>query len=262
MRVVVAGATGLIGSKTAARLRDHGVEVALISRREGVDVVTGEGLPKVLRGADVVVDVTDAPSRAETASVDFFGTATGNLLEAAGSAGAEHYVILSVVGADRLKAGYFRAKAEQEELARRSPIPHSIVRARRFFESVEDVSRSVPYTDSVHVVPVLTRPVAADDVAVAVAHVAVGVTLFGILEVAGPDEGRLDELTEKLLAAQGEKRAVIAARPGLLHPAGHRRLVAFHRPAGQHLAAPAMPLEQWRHPARCSFCGTDGRQGS
>ncbi|MFD3586970.1 SDR family oxidoreductase [Streptomyces sp. NPDC058683] len=210
MRVVVVGATGLIGSKTVARLRDHGVEVALVSRREGVDVMTGEGLPKALRGADVVVDVADAPSRAETASVEFFSTATGNLLEAAGSAGAEHYVILSVVGADRLRAGYFRAKADQEELVRRSPIPHSIVRATPFFESVEDMSCSVSYTDSVHVAPVLTRPVATDDVAAAVAHVAVGVPLFGVLEVAGPDEGRLDELTQKLLAAQGDRRAVIA----------------------------------------------------
>jgi uncharacterized protein YbjT (DUF2867 family) len=210
MRVVVAGATGLIGSKTVVRLRDHGVEGALVSRREGVDVMTGEGLSKALRGADVVVDVTDAPSRAETASVEFFGTATGNLLEAAGSVGAEHYVILSVVGADRLQAGYFRAKAVQEQLVRRSPMPHSIVRATPFFESVEDVSRSVSYTDSVHVAPVLTRPVATDDVAAAVARVAVGVPLFGVLEVAGPDEVRLDELTEKLLAAQDDKRVVIA----------------------------------------------------
>ncbi|MEU9149491.1 NAD(P)H-binding protein [Streptomyces sp. NPDC048417] len=211
MRVVVAGATGLIGSKTVVRLRDHGVEVALVSRTEGVDVMTGEGLPKALRGADVVVDVTDAPSRAETASVEFFGTSTRNLLEAARSAGAEHYVILSVVGADRLQAvGYFRAKAAQEHLVRRSPIPHSIVRATPFFESVEDMSRSVPYTDSVHVAPVLTRPVATDDVAAAVARVAVGVPLFGVLEIAGPDEVRLDKLAEKLLAAQDDKRAVIA----------------------------------------------------
>jgi uncharacterized protein YbjT (DUF2867 family) len=210
MRAVVAGATGLIGSKTDARLRDHGVEVALVSRSEGVDVTTGQGLPEALRGADVVVDVTDAPSRAETVSGEFFRTATSNLLEAARSAGAERCVVLSVVGADRLRAGYFRAKAEQEERVRRSPIPHSIVRATPFFESVEDVSRSVSYKDSVHVAPVLTRSVATDDVAAAVAHVSVGVPLFGVLEVAGPDEGRLDELTAKLLAAQGDTRAVIA----------------------------------------------------
>ncbi|MDO0930503.1 NAD(P)H-binding protein [Streptomyces sp. DG2A-72] len=210
MRVVVAGATGRIGSRTVARLRDHGVEVVLVSRGGGVDVTTGEGLTRALRGADVVVDVTDAPSRGQLASLEFFGTATGNLLEAAASAGVEHHVVLSVVGAERLRAGYFRAKALQEEQVRRSPIPHSVVRATPFFESVEYMSRPATYGDVVHVAPVLTRPVSADDVAAAIAHVAVGVPLFGTLEVAGPEEHRLDDLTAKLLAARGDMREVVA----------------------------------------------------
>jgi hypothetical protein len=108
------------------------VEVVPVSRREGVDVTTGQGLIAALRGADVVVDVTDAPSRAEGTSVEFFGTSTGNLMEAAAATGIEHYVALSVVGADRVQQGYFRAKAVQEERARRSPIPHSLVRAMPF----------------------------------------------------------------------------------------------------------------------------------
>ncbi|WP_328890920.1 SDR family oxidoreductase [Streptomyces sp. NBC_00316] len=210
MRVVVAGATGLIGSRTVARLRDHGVEVVPISRSAGVDVVTGEGLSKALRGAEVVVDVTDAPSRAERTSAEFFGATTANLLQAATAAGAEHYVALSIVGANRVPAGYFRAKAHQEEQARRSPMPHSLVRATPFFESVEAMSRSDAHADGVHVAPVLLRPVSADDVAASVAHVAVGVPLFGALEVAGPEEYRLDVLTAKLLAARGDLRGVIA----------------------------------------------------
>ncbi|MGP4052023.1 SDR family oxidoreductase [Streptomyces sp. 2A115] len=209
MRVVVAGATGLIGSRTVARLRDHGVEVVPVSRGGGVDVITGEGLAEAMRGAEVVVDVTDAPSRGESASLQFFGTATTNLLRAAASAGAEHYVALSVVGADRVRAGYFRAKALQEEQVRRSPVPHSIVRATPFFESVEAMSRSTTHADGVHVTPVLVRPVSTDWVAASVAHVAVGLPLFDVLEVAGPEEYRLDDLTAKLLAARGDLREVV-----------------------------------------------------
>ncbi|AVH60616.1 MULTISPECIES: SDR family oxidoreductase [Streptomyces] len=209
MRVVVVGATGLIGSRTVARLRDHGVEIAPVSRGEGVDVITGVGLAEALRGADVVVDVTDAPSRAEETSLQFFDTATTNLLGAAVSAGAEHYVILSVVGAERLQSGYFRAKLLQEDRVRRSLIPHSIVRATPFFESVESMARMSTCGDGVHAAPVLMRPVSTDDVAAAVAHVAVGVPLFGTVEVAGPEEYRLDDLTAMLLAAKGGVRDVV-----------------------------------------------------
>ncbi|MCQ4207679.1 SDR family oxidoreductase [Streptomyces longispororuber] len=209
MRVVVAGATGRIGTRTVARLRDHGVEVTPVSRSTGVDVVTGRGLAEALRGADVIVDVTEAPSRAEAPSVEFFGTATGNLLEAAATAGVEHYVALSLVGADRVQRGYFRAKAVQEERARRSPVPHSVVRATPFFESVDALARSTAHTDGVHVAPVPTRPVSTDDVATELAHVAVGLPLFGVLETAGPEEYRLDELTAKLLAARGDLRGVV-----------------------------------------------------
>ncbi|MFD7401939.1 SDR family oxidoreductase [Streptomyces sp. NPDC059866] len=211
MRVVVAGGTGLIGSRTVARLRDHGVEVVSVSRGEGVDITTGEGLAEALRGAEVVVDATDAPARTEKASVDFFGTATATLVEAAAAAGAEHYVVLSAVGAERLKSGYFRAKLLQEEQVRRSPVPFSsIVRATPFFESVETTALTNARADGVHVAPVLLRPVSANDVAAAVAHVAVGVPAAGILQVAGPEEHRLDDLAAKLLAARGDLRDVVA----------------------------------------------------
>ncbi|WBB62478.1 hypothetical protein O7599_08080 [Streptomyces sp. WMMC500] len=215
MRVVVAGATGLIGARTESRLRERGVEVRPLSRGHGVNVRTGRGLDAALRGADVVVDVTDAPVRSMVAGVRFFRVATAHLLAAAAAAGVEHHVVLSMVGAGPLHAGYFGVKESQEDQARRSVIPHSIVRATLSFESIEamvlaDPRMDGPHRDEVRVPPVPTRPVAADDIAAAVAHVAVGPPLFGIREVAGPEEYRLDEFVAKLLAARGDTRDVVA----------------------------------------------------
>ncbi|MGW3243961.1 SDR family oxidoreductase [Streptomyces sp. NPDC001070] len=210
MRVVVAGATGLIGSRTVARLRDHGVEVVPVPRRDGPDSTTGDELDDALRGADVVVDVTDAPSPAERVSLQFFRTATTGLLAASEAARVEQHVVLSVVGAERLRSGYFRAKLLLEDQVRNSPIPHSIVRATPSFECVEAMALAEEHRDGgVRVAPALVRSVSADDVATTVAHVAVGVPLFDTLEIAGPDEHRLDELTARLLAARGDTRDVI-----------------------------------------------------
>ncbi|MFI6274511.1 SDR family oxidoreductase [Streptomyces sp. NPDC050988] len=209
MRVVVAGANGWIGSRTVARLRDHGVEVVPASRRNRVDVITGRGLREALRGADVVVDVTNPPSHAAQTGLEFFRTATSNLLTAAAAAGVEHCLVLSVVGAERLRSDYFRGKLVQEGKVLRSPLPHSIVRATPFFESVEAMATKKTHHDRVHVAPVLTRPVAADDVAAAVARVAVGLPLFDTLEVAGPEEHRIDDLAAEVLAARRDERVVV-----------------------------------------------------
>ncbi|MER6682013.1 SDR family oxidoreductase [Streptomyces olivaceoviridis] len=210
MRVVVAGATGLIGSRTVARLRDHGVEAVPVSRAAGVDVNTGQGLDQALRAAEVVVDVTDAPSRRQETSTAFFTTATGNLLKAAAAAGVEHYVALSVVGADRVGSGYFRAKAAQEDLVRHTTVPYSVVRATPFYESVVAAVTAGARPDGVHVPPLLLRPVSTDDVATAVAHVAVDLPRFGVLEVAGPEELRFEDVTAELLTSRGRSGPVIA----------------------------------------------------
>lgn len=209
MRAVVAGATGLIGSRTVARLRDHGVEVVPVSRAEGVDLGTGDGVEQALRGADVVVDVTDAPSHEQRVSTEFFTAATGNLLRAAGAAGVEHYVLLSLVGTDRVDSGYLPAKAVQEQLARRSTIPYSVVRATPFFETVRSVAAAGSRPDGVHVPPLLLRPVSADDVSTTVAHVAVGVPLFGVVETAGPEESRLTDLVSDLMTTLHRPEQVI-----------------------------------------------------
>ncbi|MFJ8357222.1 SDR family oxidoreductase [Streptomyces sp. NPDC093984] len=209
MRVVVVGATGLIGARTVARLRDHGVEVVPVSRSDGVDVSTGQGLDRALRAAEVVVDVTEAPSREQGVSTEFFTTATGNLLKAATTAGVEHYVALSVVGADRIGSGYFRAKAAQENLARRATVPYSLVRATPFHETVAAAATAGTRPDGVHVPPLLLRPISTDDVATVIAHVAVGVPHFGVLEAAGPEELRLEDATAELLTALGRTDPLI-----------------------------------------------------
>ncbi|WP_105969029.1 SDR family oxidoreductase [Streptomyces geranii] len=210
MKVVVAGATGRIGSRTVARLRDHGVEVVPVSRRHGVDVLTGDGLDEALRGAGVLVDVTDAPDRIQGArGLQFFRAATTNLLAAAVAAGVEHHVVLSAVGADRLWSDYFRAKLLQEDMVRSSPVPHSIVRATPFFESVAAMVEKNTVYDRVHVAPVLAAPVSTEDVAVAVAHVAVDLPQFGVVEVAGPEVRQLDELAGEVLTARGDSRVVV-----------------------------------------------------
>jgi uncharacterized protein YbjT (DUF2867 family) len=186
------------------------VEVVQASRGDGVDLRTGQGLERALRAAEVVVDVTEAPSREQGVGTEFFATATGNLLRAAAAAGVEHYVALSLVGADRVGSGYFRAKAAQEDLARRATVPYSLVRATPFYETVAAVATAGTRPGGVHVPPLLLRPVATDDVATTLAHVAVGLPHFGVLEAAGPEELSLRDATAQLLAARGRTEPVIA----------------------------------------------------
>ncbi|WP_327714179.1 NAD(P)H-binding protein [Streptomyces sp. NBC_00490] len=209
MKVVVAGATGRIRSRSVTRLRDHGAQVVPLSRALGVDVGDALALRRALRGAQILVDVTDASWRQQDVSTAFFAGTTRSLLMAAREAGVEHYVALSAVGADRVASGYLRAKAVQEGLVRRSALPCSLVRATPFFESVESAVCAGLHADGVRVAPLLLRPVAADDVAAALAHVAVAVPLFGVLEAIGPEERSFEDLAANVLAAQDRVTPVI-----------------------------------------------------
>lgn len=210
MKVVVIGGTGLIGSKVIATLTALGHEAIAASPASGVNTLTGEGLAEVLTGARVVVDVANSPSFGDGPAWDFFSTGTGNLLTAAEEAGVSHHVALSVVGTDRLLAsGYFRAKAVQEKLIGESGIPFSIVRATQFYEFVGRIADSATDGDTVRISSSLSQPMAADDVATAVAHTAVGRAVGGILEVAGPGRYRLDDLVRAQLRAQSDTRRVV-----------------------------------------------------
>ena len=211
MKVVVIGGTGLIGSKLVDKLRAQGHEAVAAAPNTGVNTVTGEGLAEVLKGASVVVDVSNAPDWDDAAVLKFFETSTRNLLTSEAAAGVRHHVALSVVGTDRLaESGYFRAKIAQEKLIRESSIPYTIVHATQFFEFLKSLADISMVGDKVHLPPVLFQPMAADDVASGVARVAVGQPVNGIVEIGGPEQFRVDELVRRRLAALKDPREVIA----------------------------------------------------
>lgn len=216
MKIVVIGGTGLIGSKVVAKLAAQGHETVAASPTSGVDTLTGEGLAEVLQGAAAVVDVTNSPSFEESAATEFFRTSTRNQLEQEVAAGVRHHVALSVVGTDRLAADieYFRAKVVQEQLIRASSVPYTIVHATQFFEFVKSIADASTEGGTVRLPPVFIQPIAADDVAAAVARVAVNAPHNGIVEVGGPERFHLDELVRQGLSARNDPRAVITDPKG------------------------------------------------
>ena len=211
MKIVVIGGSGLIGSKLVNKLREKGHEAVAASPDSGVNTLTCEGLANALKGASVVVDVSNAPSWEDAAVTNFFETSTRNLLANEAAAGVGHHVALSVVGSERLvESGYFRAKIAQENLIKASSIPHSIVRATQFYEFVKGIADVSTDGNTVHLPPVLIQPMAADDVASAVCHVALGSPLNGTVEVGGPEQFRLYELIRRGLAARSDPREVVS----------------------------------------------------
>lgn len=211
MKIVVIGGSGLIGSRLVPKLREHGQEALAASPKSGVDSITGEGLAEAMKGASVVVDVSNAPSWEDSAVLKFFETSTRNLLTQEAAAGVKHHVALSVVGSERmLESGYFRAKIAQEELIKGSSIPYSIVRATQFFEFVKGIADFSTDGNTVRLPSALIQPMAADDVASAIARIAVGSPVNGTVEIGGPEKFRLDELARQALAAGKDPREVVA----------------------------------------------------
>jgi uncharacterized protein YbjT (DUF2867 family) len=210
MKIVVIGATGLIGSGLARKLREEGHQPVAASPDTGVNSLTGEGLHKALRHAQVLVDLTHTPDWSDDAAMHFFQISTRNLLAAAAAAGVGHHAALSVVGTERLtENGYFRAKITQEGLIKASSIPYSIIRATQVFECMNGIVAAATDGNAISLPPALIQPVAADDVASALARVAVGAPLNGMIEIAGPEQVRLDELIRRLLKTRDDSREVI-----------------------------------------------------
>ena len=211
MKIVVIGGSGLIGSKLVSKLREQGHEAIAASPKSGVNSITGEGLAEALKGASVVVDVTNSPSWEDAAVMTFFETSTRNLLSYGAAAGVKHHVALSVVGTERLLAsGFFRAKMAQENLIKASSIPYTIIRATQFFEFVKGIGDFSTEGNKVRLPTALIQPMAADDVASAVGRIATGAPVNGTVEVGGPEKFRLDELVRQSLAAHKDPREVVA----------------------------------------------------
>jgi uncharacterized protein YbjT (DUF2867 family) len=211
MKIVVIGGTGLIGSKLVEKLRRAGHEPLSASPESGVDTYTGKGLEQALEDAQVVVDVSNAPAWDDAAVLDFFQTTSRNILDVETTAGVGHHVALSVVGADRMPdSGYMRGKLAQEEAVKAAAVPYTILRATQFFEFIGRIAVSSTNGDDVHLPPVLVQPEAADDVAAALAEVALSEPVNGLVELAGPEQFRLDELARRVLKAKNDPSRVIA----------------------------------------------------
>lgn len=208
-KIVVIGGSGLIGKKLINNLVQRGYDVTAASRSSGVDILTGEGLAGALEGAQVVVDVTNSPSFEDNAVLKFFETSNRNILAAEAAAGVGHHVALSVVGTDRLLAsGYFRAKLVQENMIKASRVPYTILRATQFFEFVGGISQSATEGSTVRLPPALMQPILSDDVAAALADVALEEPSNGTIELAGPEPIRMDELVRLFLRATGDPKTV------------------------------------------------------
>ena len=211
MKIVVIGGTGLIGSKLVKELREHGQEVVAASPSSGVNTLTGVGLADAVKGAPVVVDVTNSPSWEDAAVLNFFETSTRNLLNYEAAAGVKHHVALSVVGTERLlESGFFRAKMVQENLIKGASIPYSIIRATQFFEFVKSIADFSTEGNKVRLPPAFFQPMAADDVASATGGIAMSSPVNGTVEIGGPERFRLDELIRRDLAARKDPREVIS----------------------------------------------------
>ncbi|WP_095192609.1 SDR family oxidoreductase [Pseudomonas sp. Irchel 3A7] len=210
MKIVVIGGTGLIGSKLVKNLRERGHEALAASPNTGVNSITREGLAQAMDGADIVVDVANAPVWEDQAVLEFFETSTRNLLAAEAAAGVRHHVALSIVGTERLpESGYFRAKVAQENLIKASPVPYTILRATQFFEFVGGIAQAATVGEEIFLSPALIQPMASDDVAAVLTDVTLEAPVNGTVEVAGPEAMPLDELVRRFLRITQDARKVI-----------------------------------------------------
>jgi uncharacterized protein YbjT (DUF2867 family) len=210
MKIIVIGGTGLIGSRVVSNLNARGHEAISASPRSGVNTVTGEGLADALRGAQVVVDVSNSPSWEDQAVLEFFQKSTQNILAAAKAAGVGYYVALSVVGADRLPdSGYMRAKVAQENLMKAGSVPYTILRATQFMEFLGGIA-DASGGDEIKLTTALLQPIAADDVAAAVTDVALEPPANATLDIAGPVAYPMAEIVGAYLQAKGDKRRIVA----------------------------------------------------
>ncbi|MCV9937286.1 SDR family oxidoreductase [Boseaceae bacterium BT-24-1] len=211
MKIVIIGGTGLIGSKTAERLRQKGHDVVAAAPNTGVNTITGEGLAEALKDAKVVIDLANSPSFEDKAVLEFFQTSGRNLMAAEKKAGVKHHVALSIVGTDRLpESGYLRAKVAQERIVREAGIPYTILRSTQFMEFLGGIAQAGMVGDTTHLSTGNLQPIASDDVADFVTEAALAAPINGIIEIAGPERARLCDFVARYLKAIGNPRTVLA----------------------------------------------------
>jgi uncharacterized protein YbjT (DUF2867 family) len=211
MKIVVIGGSGLIGKKVVSKLQELGHEAVAASPSSGVNAVTGEGLAEVLVGAQVVVDVTNSPSFEDAAVLEFFDKSSRNLLAAEADAGVAHHIAVSIVGADRIPdSGYMRAKVAQEKLIQSAGIPYTIVRATQFFEFIGTIIAQFPSDgQTFHLPSASIQPILSEDVVDALVDITLGAPVNGIIDLAGPDRFRFEEIIRQFLSATQDTRQVV-----------------------------------------------------
>ncbi|RQN33768.1 SDR family oxidoreductase [Paraburkholderia tropica] len=248
MKIVVIGGSGLIGSRVVKLLSKAGHEALAASPRTGVSAVTGEGLSRALAGADVVVDVTNAPSWEPQAVLDFFRTSARNIGKAEVAAGVRHHVALSIVGCDRTEENaYFTAKVAQEEAIEAAGVPYTIVRATQFMEFIGGIADFGTDGGTVRIGDGLFQPIAADDVAANLAQVALAAPLNGTVEIAGPDRAPFAEIVTRYLQSVGDPRPVVMDREARYY--GGRVEEQSLVPLGDARIG-CVSLDQWLAPAK------------
>ncbi|SFD16848.1 SDR family oxidoreductase [Collimonas sp. OK412] len=211
MKILIIGGSGLIGSKVAANLRQLGYDIVAGSPSTGLDTLTGKGLADAVKGAQVVIDLSNSPSFEDKAVLAFFETSGRNLLAAEQAAGVKHHIALSVVGTERmLGSGYFRAKMAQENLVKASKVPYTIVRSTQFFEFLGGIAQSGTVGNQIRLSPALVQPISSDDIAAIVSDTALMQPINGTFDAAGPEKVGLADLMTRYLDALGDKRIVVA----------------------------------------------------
>jgi uncharacterized protein YbjT (DUF2867 family) len=247
MKILIIGGTGLIGSRTAAILREGGHEAVAASPSTGVDTITGYGLKEAMAGAQVVIDLANSPSFEDKAVLEFFETSGRNLFAAETATGVRHHVALSIVGIDRTDNGYFRAKIAQEKLIKTSGIPYTIIRSTQFLEFLGGIAASGTDGNKVRLSPVQFQPIAADDVAAIVADVALAAPRNGVIEIAGPERAPLDEIVARYLKAAGDPREAVSD-PGALYWGGRVEECSLVPLAGARLGR--IGFDEWHRRSR------------
>lgn len=210
MKILVIGGSGLIGSKVVTNLRQLGYEVLVGAPSTGINTLTGEGLADAVKGAQVVIDLSNSPSFEDQAVLDFFETSGRNLLAAEEAAGVKHHIALSVVGTERmLESGYFRAKMAQENLIKTAKVPYTIVRSTQFFEFLGGIAQYGTVGNEIRLSPAEVQPISSDDIAAIVSDTALAQPINGTFDVAGPEKVSLAELMKLYLTALKDKRVVV-----------------------------------------------------